>query len=440
MTLTLREISIILLEKLQEFHEKEPSASGIGFEKFLVLDEFKAHQTKLKDAALLLEEDGFAKCFMTNGPDIYAIGITSRGKQRLEERKNNQTKPSEIQLLIKDLIDESNPDRPRDMEIPKTNSFYNKVNDFSDVNGKIEFLEKVLMGIEEFLIKKWSKGQKPGNYINGFPVEYWKKQVKQYSLYIKIRRMIEKLVDDPRYIFPNHYKDILNIYKDLEKLQNKQTMERKKYWENHLFIDVIEIKDYLKELNDIEKMEFLDYHLHELNQICYHYPDDAIEIVLKKHGLQDKFKRIKYSPMADFEHSHISRSEYESFLRLLSKNILPLLHTEKRRLKTNVDNVEMKNEPENYILQTPEKDMNTKAKNRIVWKGSIADLKELFQELKLGGLIEEITQPNAVIRDCFVKPDGTDFKDETVRKTNIKGKSKNYDKIKVSVENVKKGK
>jgi len=440
MSLGLREIGILVLEKLEELHEKDPHASGIGFDEILAIEEFKDYKNKLKDAALLLEEDGLINCYRTNGPDIYAIGITTKGKLRLEERKENQTKPSEIEIIVKNLINEANPNRPHEMEITKTNEFYEKVNKLDNSELKVNFLNGILQGIEDYFLKRWTISENPRSFHKGYTLDYCQKVIKESELYQKIKRLVNKLIDDPNYIIPTYYKTFAVAKGALEDYAKNYKAENREYWENHLFIDVIEIKEYLNKLDDSEKKEFLEYHLHELNQICYHYPDDAIETVLNKHGLLDKFKRIKYSPMADYEHSNISKSEFSTFLRLLNKSVIPLLHNEKRRFKTIVDSIEMKNEPVNDIIQTPKKEMNTKAKNRIIWKGSIADLKELFQALRLAGLIEEITQPNAVIRDCFIKPDGNDFNEDTIRKTNIKGKSRNYDKIKQIANNVKKGK
>ncbi len=60
--LDLREISIRLLEVLSNLHEKEPYASGIGFDKILNSEELKNFKEKLKDAALLLKEDGYVEC------------------------------------------------------------------------------------------------------------------------------------------------------------------------------------------------------------------------------------------------------------------------------------------------------------------------------------------------------------------------------------------
>jgi len=433
MALKLLEISIILLEVLGKLHEKDPYASGYDYDNIFNSDELKEYNDELNNAAQLLEEDGYVKRYLSNDNNIHAIGITEKGKLRLKQRLETVTKPTEIEIIIKDLISESNPDRPREMELHKTNDFYNKVNNLEDTEAKIDFLQQVLDGIEHYFIKKWTKNDRPGNYINGFPMVYWKKTIKEYSLYKKIKAMIERLIDDPKYHFPNYYRDILNIFKDSDKLKIKQASERKKYWEEHLFIDVLEIKEYLKTLqtND-EKIEFLDSKLHEMNQICYHYTDDNIEAILNEHGLTDKFTRIEYSPFSDYTHSHISKSEYRVFLDHLKDHIVPYMRNEKRRLDGDKpkqtesnDTIEAKIN-QNDITMGKDKQVTEISKSKIRWEGTETQLVYLFDELIKSGFLGQETNSEKykLISEHFLNKSGKEFKPKQLSVTfqNLTGK------------------
>ncbi len=334
MSKDLREIAMLLLEAISEMQDNNPYANAIDFEKVVNTPHLLEYKPISRKAVMLLEEDKYVKCFFNNDNSIFAIGISEKGVKRLEQRKETQYKPSEIEKIIKKLISESNPDRPREMEMPDTNAFYSKVNNAGDSDQKIKYLEDVLQGIEDYFISKWKSKERAGNYVNGLPLKYWKSQVKEFYIYKMIQRMIEKLIDNPKYIFPQHFNTFKGSLDALERYKKEIYKKNRDYWESHLFVDIIEIKEYLIELGNIEdKLDFLTHHIYELEQIRYHYTDDNIETILKKHSLNEKFQRVEYSPMADYSHDHVSQSEYREFLRLLNNHIIPFLRIEKSRLE-----------------------------------------------------------------------------------------------------------
>jgi len=377
MTPELREIADLVLRLIDEAENKPAPADGNVMQVIMNSEQMKPYIDKYVDAVRLLESDNKIKCFWTNDILPYAAGLTIKGKLRLEELNNQQ----------KSIIKEKDYLRD-DAALVISRHVYSfeqvkaSVSNFSVID-QIILYEGFLRDLEE-----------EDNYPMLIPTFGIKHQVREEIQYLEKIKSLEK-------------------EKELQKVMESQVSNMKNEIEfyNDFMFDIIKISRHYDSIKDpFLQKNYLDWLL-KIAEERY------IENMANKS--EEEKNTIKYK---DGMFTYNSLKKY--------------IEEQYRRLETNI----IVKEEETTRMVYQKNAVFTKAKNRIAWKGSIADLKELFRELKLAGMIEEITQPNAVIRDCFVKTDGTDFNDETVRKTNVRGKSKNYDKIKKSVDNVKKRK
>lgn len=93
-----------------------------------------------------------------------------------------------------------------------------------------------------------------------------------------------------------------------------------------IYIKIEDIEDYCDDLvfKD-EIIKYLIYLRDYLVKVCYRWNDDQIEDLINISNLSTKYERIPYYPVFGLNDTHISRSEYITFLRELDDVTVPFI-------------------------------------------------------------------------------------------------------------------
>src|SRR4030095_11652137 len=263
MDISLREISYLLLKAIAEALKNEQPGAFIEIKDMISKPEFNKYKQQITEAINLLEDRDDIACLRTNDGNIYAVKITKSGKLYLEKSQFHKTKDilSEIENYAKDLISESNPDRPDFIEDTKTNAYNSRVNDFEEAEDKINFLMETLKAIERYFLNKWENSALPPSNSTSGEAEYDDKRViKNFPIYRKIEKMISEVQKDPSIQFWQEFKSYPGAMESLMEYGIEYNKLKREKIERVFEFDFEKIKKYGNSLTDLkERLLYYDY-------------------------------------------------------------------------------------------------------------------------------------------------------------------------------------
>lgn len=315
----------------------------------------------------------------------------------------NKDEKNKIREMIINLAKEAK--QPKDLNLgnKKLNDFYCMINSLPDTKSKLKLLRNVLKEMENILLEKIKK-ERPTSGKQ--PIKLWREHIreglKEISLYKRIERMIQDLMKDPDKFF-QLWMTLDESNKEMEKLRKYEKNLVLSKIDNIYMFDFEKIKNKCNTIEDFkEKLNYLEY--------------------VKKEYIQNK----KYIEDLD-------KQGDTSFIEKLQVEIDYL----KYKFNNSVEKEAIvKNKVQPPKNQNTMSTKHTKAKNRIQWLLGNNDLIEFLNLLKEKNIIAKDTQIPSTIRDCFIDRNGNNIKSSNISKakSQIQGKTRNYNKIKGVVD------